>query len=517
MSRPLLCLFVLGAVALGLPAAAFAQNVPTNFSSTPVVTGLGEPTSFAFLPDGRVLLTEQRTGAVRMVVGGHIAATNPVLAVPSLNSSGNERGLLAIAIDPNWPASPYVYLYYSRIGSRMRLVRYEAIGDVSNPTGENLTLVNARLLMDDIPDNASNHNGGALRFGPDDHLYLSIGEDADRCSAQDSTRLKGVLLRLKVSDVPPGAGAQVLRSLITPLDNPLSTPDSNAKLVYAYGFRNPYRFHVDPQTGLVYVADVGEISLEEYDEVRAGDNLGWPFREGTEERAPGGCAEPGGIGASPYRAPIAEYTHSFGAAIMSAGVYRPPVGGTEIWPTEYWGDAFYTDYYTGYMWRIKNTAGSWAPAAPVAGQPSADNWGLGFDSGSDYLVGPDGSMWWVQQFDPTFGSFSGSLNRIRYSGPAVSVPSAETGSLDLAAAPSPFTTSTDLSFTLARGGNVRLAVFDVGGREVTRLMDGAASAGRTRLTWNGTDGSGRSAAAGVYLARLESAEGSRTVRVLKLR
>lgn len=517
MSRPLLRTLAFLSMAVGLPAAAIAQIVPTDFISTPVVTGLGEPTSLAFLPDGRVLITEQRTGAVRMVVGGHIASTNPVLTVPSLNASGNERGLLAIAVDPNWPSSPYVYLYHSRTGSRNRLVRYEATGDLSNPAGENLTLINPRFLMDDIPDNASNHNGGALRFGPDGHLYLSIGEDADRCSAQDSTRLKGNLLRLKVTDVPPGGGGQVLRSMITPLDNPLSTPDSNAKLVFAYGFRNPYRFHIDQVTGLVYVADVGELNIEEYDEVRAGNNMGWPFREGTATRNFGGCSEPGGVGASPYTGPIAQYTHSFGSAIMSVGVYRPPVGGTEIWPTEYWGDAFYTDYYTGFMWRIKNT-GIWAPAPDVPGQPHIDYWGINFDNGSDYLVGPDGSVWWVQQFDPSFGSFSGSLNRIRYTGPpVVSVPSVGAGTLDLAAAPTPFSTSTDLSFTLARGGKVRLAIFDVTGREVSRLMDGAASAGRTSLTWNGTDVSGRNAAAGVYLARLVSDEGSRTVRLLKLR
>src|SRR5262249_35094342 len=149
-----------------------------------VVGQLAQPTSLAFLPDGRVLFTEQRSGQVRLVVNGHIAATDPVVTVPNLVNSGNEQGLLAIAIDPAWPAKPYVYLYHDRTGNRLRLVRYEASGDLGNPSGENLTLANPYLLIDDIPDNASNHNGGSLRFGPDGMLYLSIGEDADACSAQ---------------------------------------------------------------------------------------------------------------------------------------------------------------------------------------------------------------------------------------------------------------------------------------------------------------------------------------------
>jgi hypothetical protein len=502
--------------ALGVPTVAIGQvSLPTNFTSETIVQALGEPTSFAFLPDGRVLVTEQRTGRVRMVVGTHIAATDPVVTVASLNATGNERGLLAIAVDPRWPGQPYVYLYYSRIGNRMRLVRYEASGDLDNPTGENLTLANPLLLIDDIPDNASNHNGGALRFDPQGYLYLTMGEDADRCSAQDSTRLKGELLRLDIKGLPPGGGPQVLRSAITPPDNPLSTPDSNAALVYAYGFRNPFRFHIDPVTSLVYVGDVGELTFEEYDEVRAGNNMGWPFREADAVRNFGGCFEPGGVGASPYTGPIAFYDHSTGAAIISAGPYRPPVAGTEVWPTEYWGDVMFSDYYSGILRRLKNTGGSWAPA-PAPGQPTGTEWGIGFVAATDYLIGPDGAWWWLDQFDATFGSFSGSLNRIRYTGPTVSVPPAPAASAAFTAAPSPFTALTDLSFTLPRPGRARLSIYDVSGREVRRLWEGAA-AGPVRVTWDGADGSGRVLPAGLYLGRVEGAGIARTLRILKLR
>ncbi len=99
-------------------------------------------------------------------------------------------------MDPRWPAEPYVYAYYTRIGERARLVRYRASGDVSDPDGESLALQSPVLLIDDIRDTFFSHNGGSLRFGPDQHLYLSLGDDLTLCNTQDSTSLRGQILRL---------------------------------------------------------------------------------------------------------------------------------------------------------------------------------------------------------------------------------------------------------------------------------------------------------------------------------
>src|SRR6185503_11933947 len=111
-----------------------------------------------------------------------------------------------------------------------------------------------------------------------------------------------------------GAGGPPPRITITPTDNPLVTSDPNAKLVFAYGFRNPFRFQIDPVTGLLYAGDVGYGTWEEYDEVRGGNNFGWPFREANESFTLPGCVEPPGTGA--YRAPIAFFAHAQGQAIM---------------------------------------------------------------------------------------------------------------------------------------------------------------------------------------------------------
>jgi hypothetical protein len=315
----------------------------------------------------------------------------------------------------------------------------------------------------------------------------------------------------------------VLRAAITPADNPLSTPDSNARLVWAYGLRNPFRYHVDPVTGNVYLGDVGEQAIEELDEILPGDNLGWPFREGGTIRAPFACTEPGGPGAGAYKAPIASYSHVDGVAIISAGIYRRAPGGSSNWPYELVGDVFFADYYGpssmpgSFIRRIKHRgSGTWT-REQSPGQPDSLNWATGLDSPVDFLVGPDGSLWWMSQFDASFSSNSGSLHRIRYTGPPVDVPSATTPVAGLAAAPSPFRSSVELSFTLAGDADIRLSIFDIAGREVRRLLEERGAAGRRQVMWDGLDRAGRAVPAGVYLVRLDHARGADVTRILRLR
>src|SRR5262249_2021652 len=216
-----------GVLLCAVPSHA-AVRLPTGFVNDILLTGLDEPNSMAFLPDGRLLFTEQRTGAVRLVVGGHIAASDPVLIVPGLVSLDYERGLQGVAVDPGWPGRPYIYLYYTRVGGFCRLVRYRASGDLQDPAGEGLSLGDSLLLMADLPDHDPLPQSGCLRFGPGNYPYVSLGDDNFPCGAADSTSLRGALLRLDVSRLPDGPGRQVPRALITPAMNPLSAPDSNA-------------------------------------------------------------------------------------------------------------------------------------------------------------------------------------------------------------------------------------------------------------------------------------------------
>jgi glucose/arabinose dehydrogenase len=507
-------------VLLATPAGA--AIVPTSFVDEIVTTGFDLPRAFAFLPDGRALVLEQHTGDIRMVVGGHIASTDPITTLAGLDASGSEAGAQGIAIDPQWPARPYVYVFYGAFTNRHVLVRLTGSGGLTNPTGESLTLSTPMTLIGDIVNGAPNHNAGCLRFGADGYLYVSLGEDGSDCEAQDSTSLRGQILRLRTDALPAGnfGGAQVPRGLLLTASNPLSTPDSNAMLVWAYGLRNPWTFDIDRTTGKLYVADVGETSEEEIDEVVAGANYGWPYREGKNTViAHPECPEPGGTGnpANGYRAPIAAYDHGVGAqAVFTTGLYRPSAGGSANWPSEYNGALFYGNYYDGAVKRIaySATSGTWDPAPTVPGQPGS-SWATGMTYAADFAVAADGSLWWLQQsstggFTPT----DGALRRIRYTGSS-NVPPSNPSGVSLAAGPNPFAGSTTLMLSLPVTGFVRLTIHDLAGREIVRLLNGTAPAGPVQVSWDGRDARGRPVHGGVYVARVETPAGHASTRLMR--
>ena len=380
-----------------------------------MVPGLSQPSAFAFLPDGRILFTEQKTKSIRMIVNGAISTTDPITTIADALTSGNEQGLLGIAIDPGWPARPYVYVYFDHTGtSTIYISMFTATGDLNNSSSHNLALGARYNIITDIPDAAGNHNGGTLRFGPDGMLYASLGEDADFCLAQDSASFKGVILRISVGSLPGAGSGPAAKSAITPSDNPFPGLSANARLAWAYGLRNPFRFNIDKQTGKLYIADVGQSNFEEVDECAGGENFGWPFREGPLVRTVAGCTEPGGSGNGSFAAPIAYYDRTaFGnASIVSAGLYRPVAGPNFFnFPAEYDGDYFFIDYYQGFMRRIKKSGSTWGTPPNVPGQPDSANWAIGLVSGSDFQVGPDGALYYFLQF-VNFAPNSGQLRRI---------------------------------------------------------------------------------------------------------
>src|SRR5439155_11712390 len=112
------------------------------------------------------------------------------------------------------------------------------------------------------------------------------GEDAAACAAQDTVTLRGVILRLDVTRLPAGSGSAP-RALVAASGNPFAaSADSNARLVWEYGLRNPFRFQVDPQTGELWIADVGESRWEELDRATSGGgDFGWPYREGPSDHS----------------------------------------------------------------------------------------------------------------------------------------------------------------------------------------------------------------------------------------
>ncbi len=412
-----------------VPAAA--ATVPDDFEDTMIINGLNLPVGLTFLPDGRMMFLEQTTAKIRLLVNGAIGSTDPLVTVPSVYTSGNERGLLGIDVDPEWPSRPYIYIYYSHSGTNTNYISmYTVTGDLSDPDSGNLQISPSSRydIITDIPDNAFNHNGGTVRFGTDGMLYASMGDDATQCSAAETDDLRGMILRLDVSSMPGTGSGPPPKADITPSDNPFSG-DANTNLVFCYGLRNPFRFNVDRVSGDLYIGDVGLGSYEEVDLATGGEDFGWPFREGPQIRNPSGCDEPGGPGGSEYDDPIHYYDRSgFSASIVSATYYRPenyPVD--DSFPPEYNGDCFYVEYYQGWMVRIKDNGTGWAKADPVSGQPSDDHWATGLDGAADFQIGPDGAIYYCVQYGDGGGGSGGSLRRIAHTGDAQPLPRIVTG------------------------------------------------------------------------------------------
>ena len=190
----------------------------------------------AFAPDGRLFVAQQG-GALRVIKNGSLLAT-PFLTV-TVNSSG-ERGLLGVAFDPDFPINQYVYVYYTATTPAIhnRVSRFTANGDVVVPGSE--------VVILDLPNlSATNHNGGAIHFGPDGKLYVAVGENAVPSNSQTLANPLGKLLRIN-------------RDGSIPTDNPFygSTSGIN-RSIWALGLRNPFTFAFQSSTGRLFINDVG--------------------------------------------------------------------------------------------------------------------------------------------------------------------------------------------------------------------------------------------------------------------
>src|SRR4029077_18085868 len=157
-----------------------------------------------------------------------------------------------------------VYTYYTTPegGAHNRVSRFTAAGDVAAPSSE------VHLLDLEPLSSATNHNGGALHFGPDGKLYIGVGENADGANAQTLSNLLGKMLRINANGS-------------IPTDNPFyNTATGNNRAIWALGLRNPFNFAFHAGTPRLFINDVGESTYEEINDGIAGSNYGWPITEG---------------------------------------------------------------------------------------------------------------------------------------------------------------------------------------------------------------------------------------------
>jgi glucose/arabinose dehydrogenase len=487
-----LCLLVL---ARAFPAFAV---LPDGFQEQLVLDGLNQPMDFSFLPDGRIIFIE-KTGSVRLIANGALVPT-PLLTLSDINTIGYERGLSGMAIDPAWPTRPFVYLYYSRTppGTTIYLSRFKAFGDLSTSSSTNLRLQNRYNILVDLPDAQEEHNGGGLEFGPDGMLYVSVGDDCNICVVQDSSYYEGKILRLNVAALPDAGPNPPAKITFTPPDNPFPSTDLEAGLVFCRGLRNPFRFHIDPLTGHLYIADVGADRFEEINESVRGENFGWPFREGNTIRTWSQCTEPGGTGTQTYTSPIGGFdrTALFGAAIIMGPRYRPVPGGLYSFPYQYDGAVFFTDYYGGFIRAIKRIGADWYPLFTQLGQPNATDWGTGMDEIVKFQVGKDGALYYVDLFP-------GSLHRIIFTGSPLGGGGGGLGpSVRLRTWPNPFRLRSghlEIDRSGGTGDRFTVDVVSIEGRVLRRLV----SESKTLARWDGRDAQGVLAPGGVYFLRVQ--------------
>jgi glucose/arabinose dehydrogenase len=306
------------------------------------VTGLSAATAIAQLPDGRLLITEQ--GGTLRVWNGSSLATMLTLAV----DSQGERGLLGVTPHPNFVSNGFIYVYYTTTsgGTHNRVSRFTVSG---NTAGSEVQIVNLPALS-----SATNHNGGALQFGPDGKLYVAVGENANPANAQNLNTPLGKMLRFNDDGTIPA-------------DNPICiTTGDLACAVWAYGLRNPFTFAFQPGTGRMHINDVGQSTWEEIDVGAAGANYGWPTSEGPDNI---GNGITGPLFAYRHGAPVPSGPGGFftGIAIVG-GAFYPDSG---MFPAPWRSGYFFSDLGSGFVGFIDllNDNAAYAfgsvPGAPV--------------------------------------------------------------------------------------------------------------------------------------------------------
>jgi len=351
------------ALLLALASSAPAANLPPNFTEAVVAEGLSSPTAMTFAPDGRLFICQQG-GALRVAKDGALLPTAVVnLAVDKTG----ERGLLGVAVDPEFASNAFIYLYYTTATAPVhnRVSRFTLEGDVAVAGSETVLLELNQLT-------ATNHNGGAIHFGPDGKLYIAVGDNANGANAQSFGNLLGKMLRMNADGTVPA-------------DNPfLARTNGRNRLIWALGLRNPYTFSFQRDTARMFINDVGQSKREEVNKGIRGANYGWPMFEGVS-------------GTAGFRDPYYSYgqrgVEPNGCAITGGAFYAP---GTAVpYPRPFDRAYFFADFCSGWIYAVRAKR----PTAPVL-------FATGIDQPVDLLEN-DGSIYYLARG-------SGKVMRIDY-------------------------------------------------------------------------------------------------------
>ena len=342
---------------------------------------------------GRWFVMEQGGRVLTFANQQNVTNASTFIDITPQVESGGEEGLLGLAFHPSFPSNPRVYLSYTArsggIVSRISEFRTTNGGATLDPSTQRV------LLTVNQPE--SNHNGGNIVFGPDGYLYIGFGDGGGGGdqhgsigNGQNLRTLLGKVLRIDVNSTAGGFNYAV------PASNPFGSSafcgsngsgTQNCAEIYAYGFRNPWRWSFDRQSGELWLADVGQNAWEEVDRVTLGGNFGWRCREGAHDFN-GTCGP-----AQSLIEPVAEYSHDLGSSITGGYVYR----GSSVPALQ--GRYVFADFGSGRIWNIPRDT---TPTLRVTAAQSFES-GLAissFGEGNDgelYVVDYSGGLYRVQQ------------------------------------------------------------------------------------------------------------------------
>lgn len=262
-----------------------------------------------------------------------------------VSRSGNEEGLLGLAFDPDYQSNGYFYVYYSAAGPRRSILsRFSAAGGQIDPASE--------LVVLEVGQPYSNHNGGEIAFGPDGYLYVALGDGGSAGDpmqhGQNKATLLGSILRIDVATLDEQGRYSI------PPDNPFADDPQARGEIWAWGLRNPWRFSFDRLSGELWTADVGQNLYEEIDLVLPGANYGWNLMEGFACYGTSDCDREG------LTLPVIEYGREDGCSVTGGYVYR----GSRL--QSLYGAYVYGDFCSGKIWALRHEAGSVVAHALIA-------------------------------------------------------------------------------------------------------------------------------------------------------